>query len=117
MISRPLPLNMTKPKSCYNYTCNTHTSCNSVNNKFKPEKFPYPTLEFDSTADTWADFQVTRHQYKLEYNQEGPGLICQLYACCLAKLKTSLSKLTSGKPFYAAEDELLAYMKQLAVRH
>ena len=88
-----------------------------VHDKFKPEKFPRPTLELDSTAETWADFRTTWNQYKMEYNLEGPGLIRQLHACCAAELKTSLSRLTGGKQFDSTEDELLAYMKQLAVRH
>ena len=65
----------------------------------KPEKFPRPFLETDSTLEAWEDFEATWAQYKEEYNLSGKGLIRQLHACCSTDLKTSLSRLTCGKQF------------------
>ena len=65
----------------------------------KPEKFPRPSLEADSTSEAWEDFMVTWAQYKEEYNLTGKALIRQLHACCSIDLKTSLSRLTCGKQF------------------
>ena len=83
----------------------------------KPEKFPRPNLETDSTLEAWEDFEATWAQYKEEYNLSGKGLIRQLHACCSTDLKTSLSRLTCGKQFEQTETDLMALMKQLAVRH
>ena len=55
----------------------------------KPEKFPRPTLEADSTSEAWEDFQATWSQYKEEYSLSGKALIRQLHACCATDLKTS----------------------------
>ena len=63
----------------------------------RPEKFPRPTLEADSTSEAWEDFMATWAQYKEEYNLTGKALIRQLHACCSIDLKTSLSRLTCGK--------------------
>ena len=41
----------------------------------KPEKFPRPSLEADSTSEAWEDFVATWAQYKEEYNLSGKGLI------------------------------------------
>ena len=40
----------------------------------KPEKFPRPNLETDSTLEAWEDFEATWAQYKEEYNLSGKGL-------------------------------------------
>ena len=87
------------------------------NDKNKPEKFPRPSIETDSTTEVWEDFEATWKQYKEEYNLSGRGLIRQLHACCSTDLKTSLSRLMCGKQFEQTEDNLLKLMKQLAVRH
>ena len=63
----------------------------------KPEKFPRPSLEADSTSEAWEDFVATWAQYREEYNLSGKGLIRQLHACCSTDLKTSLSRLTGVK--------------------
>ena len=83
----------------------------------KPEKFPRPSLEADSTLEAWEDFVATWAQYREEYNLSGKGLIRQLHACCSTDLKTSLSRLTCGKQFEQKETDLMALMKELAVRH
>ena len=85
--------------------------------KNKPEKFPRPSIEADSTTEAWEDFEATWNQYKEEYNLSGKGLIRQLHACCSTDLKTSLSRLTCGKQFEQTEVNLMKLMKQLAVRH
>ena len=85
--------------------------------KNKPEKFPWPSIEADSTTEAWEDFEATWNQYKEEYNLSGKGLIRQLNACCSTDLKTSLSRLTCGKQFKQTEINLMKLMKQLAVRH
>ena len=87
------------------------------NEKNKPEKFPRPSLEADSTTEAWEDFEATWAQYKEEYNLSGKGLIRQLYACCSTELKTSLSRITCGKQFEQTEPSLMKLMKPLAVRH
>ena len=87
------------------------------NEKNKPEKFPRPSLEADSTTEAWEDFEATWAQYKEEYNLSGKGLIRQLHACCSTELKTSLSRITCGKQFEQTEPSLMKLMKQLAVRH
>ena len=83
----------------------------------KPEKFPRPSLEVDSTSEAWEDFGATWTQHKEEYNLSGKELIRKLHACCSTDLKTSLSRLTCGKQFEQTEKDLMALMKQLAVRH
>ena len=41
-------------------------------NHRKPEKFPRPEIKLDSTAEDWAEFEVTWQQYKeLDSNQSG----------------------------------------------
>ena len=37
----------------------------------KPEKFPRPSLEADSTSEAWEDFVATWAQYREEYNLSG----------------------------------------------
>ena len=43
----------------------------------KPEKFPRPSIEADSTTEAWEDFEATWNQYKEE--QAGAEL-CQAQA-------------------------------------
>ena len=76
----------------------------------KPEKFPRPSLEADSTSEAWEDFTATWAQYKEEYNLTGKGLIRQLHACCSTDLKTSLSRLTCGKQFEQTETNIMTLM-------
>ena len=83
----------------------------------KPEKFPRPKIKLDSTAKDWEQFTVTWTQYKQEYNLAGAGLIRQLIACCSEEMRQSLSRLTGGKQFDLSETQLLAHMKNIAVRY
>ena len=83
----------------------------------KPEKFPRPVLELDTTEENYAEFAATWKQYKEEFSLTDKVLIRQLVACCSTELRTSLSRLTGGNQFELNEDELLRHMKQLAVRH
>ena len=83
----------------------------------KPEKFPRPEIKLDSTAEDWEEFSVTWSQYKAEYSLAGAGLIRQLIACCSEEMKQSLSRLTGGKQFTLGENQLLAHMKNIAVRY
>ena len=83
----------------------------------KPEKFPRPEVRMDSSAEDWAEFEVTWEQYKEEYSLAGPALIRQLYACCADELKQGLSRLTGGGQFGLTETNLLKMIKQLAVRY
>ena len=86
-------------------------------NNTKPEKFPRPTIDMESTTESWEEFIPVWSQYKEEYKLSGKPLIRQLYACCSQELKTSLSRILSGKQFDQSETQLLESMKQLAVRH
>ena len=79
------------------YTHGEGANGNTNGEKKKPEKFPSPMLEADSTSEAWEDFQATWIQYKEEYGLTGTGLIRQLHACCSTDLKTSLSRSTCGK--------------------
>ena len=63
----------------------------------KPEKFPRPEINMDSSAEDWAEFEVEWEQYKEEYNLASSVLIRQLYACCIDELKQSLSRSTGGR--------------------
>ena len=47
----------------------------------KPEKFPRPQIDQDSTAETWDEFHTAWLQYKDEYSLSGTTLKRQLYAC------------------------------------
>ena len=47
----------------------------------------------------------------------GPSLIRQLFACCSEELRHSLSRTTGGTHFAKPEPQLLALIKQLAVRY
>ena len=57
----------------------------------KPEKFPRPTIDQDSTLESWNEFLSSWEQYKDEYQLSGNSLTRQLFACCSADLKTSLT--------------------------
>ena len=59
---------------------------------------------------------MTWGQYKEEYALAGAGLIRQLIACCSDEMRQSLSRLTGGKQFTLSEIQLLAQMKNIAVR-
>ena len=83
----------------------------------KPEKFPRPQIDQDSTAEAWAEFHTAWLQYKDEYSLSGTTLNRQLYACCSQSLATSLSRTTGGKHFELGEDQLLTQIKQLSVRY
>ena len=83
----------------------------------KPEKFPRPEVKMDSSAEDWAEFEVTWGQYKEEYSLTGPALIRQLYACSADELKQGISRSSGGKHFAFSETNLLKLMKQLAVRY
>ena len=89
----------------------------SVGGAKKPEKFPRPEIKMDSSAEDWAEFEVTWKQYKEEYDLAGTALIRQLYACCSDELKQSLSRSTGGRQFVQIEVNLLKLIKQLAVRY
>ena len=81
----------------------------------KPEKFPRPVIDQDSTLEVWNEFLSSWEQYKDEYQLTGSGLTRQLYACCSTDLKTSLSRTSGGTHFTLTENKLLDSMKQLAV--
>ena len=83
------------------------------NNDRKLEKFPRPEIKLESSAEEWSEFIVTWDQYKEEYQLGGPSLIRQLFACCSEELRHSLS----GTHFAKTEPQLLALIKQLAVRY
>ena len=57
----------------------------------KPEKFPRPQIDQDSTAEAWDEFHTAWLQYKDEYSLSGTTLKRQLYACCSSSLVTSIS--------------------------
>ena len=82
----------------------------------KPEKFPRPIIDQDSTLETWNEFLSSWEQYKDEYQLSGTGLTRQLYACCSTDLKTSLSRTSGGRHFTLTEERMLGIMKQLAVK-
>ena len=73
----------------------------------KPEKFPRPILELDTTEENYAEFAATWKQYKEEFSLTDKVLIRQLVTCCSIELRTSLSRLTGGNQFKLNEDELL----------
>ena len=83
----------------------------------KPEKFPRPTIDVDTTAEAWDDFYMAWLQYKDEYNLVGQAITRQLYACCTTELATSLSRTTGGAHFTLSEAQLVEHMKGLAVRY
>ena len=72
----------------------------------KPEKFPRPQIDQDSTAEAWDEFHTAWQQYKDEYSLSATTLNRQLYACCSQSLATSLSCTTSGKHFELGEEQL-----------
>ena len=82
----------------------------------KPEKFPRPLIDQDSTLETWNEFVSSWEQYKEEYELSGTSLTRQLYACCSADLKTSLSRTAGGTHFSLPEAKMLDIIKQLAVK-
>ena len=83
----------------------------------KPEKFPRPSIDVDTTHEAWCDFYMAWLQYKDEYNLEGQAVTRQLYACCTTELATSLSRTTGGTHFTLTEAQLIEQMKGLAVRY
>ena len=82
----------------------------------KPEKFPRPLIDQDSTLESWNEFLSSWEQYKDEYQLSGTALTRQLYACCSSDLKTSLSRTSGGSHFTLTEEQMLGTMKQLAVK-
>ena len=83
----------------------------------KPEKFPRPSIDVDTTHEAWNDFYTAWLQYKDEYALVGQAVTRQLYACCTAGLATSLSRTTGGSHFTLTEAQLIEQMKGLAVRY
>ena len=83
----------------------------------KPEKFPRPSIDVDTTAEAWNDFYMAWLQYKDEYGLTGQAITRQLYACCTTELATSLSRTTGGAHFTLSEAQLVEHMKGLAVRY
>ena len=83
----------------------------------KPEKFPRPSIDQDSTLETWSEFLSSWEQYKDEYQLSGTSLTRQLYACCSTSLKTSLSRTSGGTHFTLTEARMLDVIKQLAVKY
>ena len=86
-------------------------------NSRKPEKFPRPSINVDTTHEAWQDFYTAWLQYKDEYSLAGHAITRQLYACCSMELATSLSRTTGGAHFTLSETQLLEQMKGLAVRY
>lgn len=83
----------------------------------KPEKFPRPSIDVDTTSEAWNDFYMAWLQYKDEYGLTGQAITRQLYACCTTELATSLSRTTGGAHFTLSEAQLVEHMKGLAVRY
>ena len=73
----------------------------------KPEKFPRPLIDQDSTLESWNEFLSSWGQYKDEYELSGTTLTRQLYACCSSDLRTSLSRTSGGSHFTLTEDQML----------
>ena len=86
-------------------------------NSKKPEKFPRPSIDLDSTSESWQEFFTAWQQYQDEYNLTGKASTRQLYACCSPELATSLSRTTGGTHFTLDEAKLMENIKKLAVRH
>ena len=83
-ISRPRSWSFNSQRSHLKFA---HPIPGGSNNDNKPEKFPRPELELDSSAEEWSEFLVTWQQYKAEYNLTGASLIRQLFACCSEDLR------------------------------
>ena len=83
----------------------------------KPEKFPRPSIDVDTTDEAWNDFYMAWLQYKDEYDLTGQAVTRQLYACCTPELATGLSRTTGGSHFNLTEGQLVEHMKGLAVRY
>ena len=81
--------------------------------KNKPEKFPRPQIDQDSTSEAWDEFHTAWLQYKDEYSLTGTTLDRQLYAYCSQSLTISLSRITDGKHFELGEEQLLTQIKKL----
>ena len=73
----------------------------------RPEKFPRPEIGLEKSTEDWLEFRVTWKQYKEEYILPGAQLVCQLYAYCSEKMKTSLSTMTAGEQLKKTREELL----------
>ena len=102
------------------HECMKHpTSANLATNggSKKPEKFPRPSIDLDSTAEAWQEFHTSWLQYKDEYGLTGKAYTRQLYACCSQDLATSLSRTTGGTHFDLTESQLINTIKNLAVRY
>ena len=92
----------------------TSDTARSSNEK-KPEKFPRPTIDLDSTAEAWQEFHTSWLQYKDEYALSGKACTRQLYACCSNDLATNLSRTTGGTHFELTETQIIETIKNLAV--
>ena len=100
-------------------TAHPATTTNNVtgSSSKKPEKFPRPTIDIDSTEETWTDFYSSWQQYKEEYELSGVAITRQLYSCCSSELATSLSRATGGAHFTLTEQQLTEHIKTLAVKY
>ena len=59
-----------------------HPIAGGSNNDNKPEKFPRPELQLDSSAEEWSEFLVPWNEYK------AARLIKQLFASCSKDLRS-----------------------------
>ena len=69
-----------------------HATPAQTQQRKKPEKFPRPSIDVDTTDEAWNEFYMAWLQYKDEYALTGPvvtggyqAVTRQLYAYCLLR--------------------------------
>jgi len=93
---------------------NHKTVLNTVSCKAEALKRPEATLDMSDTA--WRDFKSQWSRYKRSTGLQNQEAIDQLISCCSNPLRMDINSETDGTLNSMAETEILATMRQIAVR-
>ena len=82
----------------------------------KVESVCLPIVAAGGTSEEWAYFLTRWSDYKTATNLSGTEQIIQLLECCEEDLRKDLTRATGGSLTGKSENEVLEWMKMLAVR-
>ena len=80
------------------------------------EKVRRPVVSASGTGEDWNYFDARWTEYKAATGVTGRELVLQLLECCDEELRKDLTRTAGGSLADKSEDDVLAAIKQLAVR-
>ena len=80
------------------------------------EKVRRPVISASGTGEDWNYFSARWTEYKAATGVTGAELVLQLLECCDEELRKDLTRTAGGSLANKSEEEVLAAIKQLAVR-